>query len=332
MSEPRASDRRADEAARPRSSDTAFSPAPARARTTVASPDPARRAFLRAAALGTAGVGALAGGLVPVEAEAQRAAMPDDGLGDFALLNLVLSLEHLQFELYNHALHGSVDLGPAFSGSAPGEVIGGGPMTGVGEDLAALVAECADLEARHITVLRAFFDGYGRSAVDRPAIDFVGGFRPFAGAAGGLGGAASPFASADALILCALLVEDIAVSAYTTILERVVDPNVRTVLHRVTPAEGYQAGALRMLARQRGLAAEARAIAALEARLRGTEVIDPGAGSGVIADAIPTDFSGFIPADDLGATLGALYAGRGRSGGGGFFPEGIVIGADGRRI
>ncbi|ORE95511.1 dessication-related protein pcc13-62 precursor [Stappia sp. 22II-S9-Z10] len=277
---------------------------------------------------------ALAGAPLVADMLASSAAAqtsPDDGLGDFALLNVVLSLEYLQFELFNSAINGAVDLGAAFRGANPGSVTGEGPVPDLSGEAAALVAEGADLEARHIMVLRAFMEGYGRRPVDRPALDLTASVTLLAPAGSRL--ARSPFAGTDALFTTLLLVEEVAVGVYAAIVQRAADPNVRTVMLQILAAEGYQGGALRTLMRQRGLSDAAAAVTRIvDTRgglTEGGAVAETGLGDAAVANLVPADTSGFILPRRLSTALRVLYGGDAP---GGFFPAGILIAPGGRRI
>jgi hypothetical protein len=129
--------------------------------------------------------------------------MKDEDIFQFAL-----NLEYMEAEYYLRATTGK-GIDAADLGSSPGEVKGGRKVNFQSKAIREFADELAENELAHVRFYRKTL---GSQAVDRPAIDFEGGFAAVAKAAGVPD--FDPFANDMNFLLGGMLFEDVGLTAY----------------------------------------------------------------------------------------------------------------------
>lgn len=277
--------------------------------------DAGRRAFLRSSALGIAGAGALASGLLPPsEAHAQA-------ISDAAIFNFALNSEYLESEYYLRGSRGTGLDGSLITGIGTlGDVRGGSQVPFQDRVLANFFSEVAGDELAHVRLLRSLLGG---GAIARPAINLNESFTIAARAAGIINDQQTfnPFADQIGFLLGSFLLVDVGVSAYAGSSGALSDPNNIGVAGRILAVEGYHAGTTRAQCYIRGLFSQTQAISNVRNRLDGPEDSDQGIGDATNANITPTDGNGLGPARTPQQVLAILYE-NGALQPGGFLPNG----------
>lgn len=266
---------------------------------------------------------------LPRAARAQPGAQPrrpqrDAFDVDQELLTFALNLEYLEAEYYNRGVFGrSLEEEGIDVGRNPGAVRGGSQVRFSRRDLRDFAAELAFNETGHVKLYR---QALGSRAVDRPPIDFVGGFNQ-AGRAAGLippGGSFDPFANEMNFFLGGMLFEDAGVTAYVGASPLVTDEGLRDVIAGVLAAESYHMGMVRTLLYQMGPPAwdAANAISEARDRLDGTPNIDQGIRVDQRANIVPTDDLGVVFSRTPRQLLNIVFLQPGAMVGG-FYPRGF---------
>jgi hypothetical protein len=154
------------------------------------------------------GIVALGAGAALVRVAGPSPAFAQD-VSDEDIFRFALNLEFMETEYY---LRGTTGRGidSADAGSGAGEVVGGKQVTFDTPAIGEFMREVAENELAHVRFYRRTL---GSNAVDRPAIDFDGGFKNVAEAAG-LGPDFDAFANEMNFVLGGMLFEDVGVTAY----------------------------------------------------------------------------------------------------------------------
>lgn len=273
-----------------------------------------RRAFLRAAGFGFAGVALAAG---PTRAVAQETSSPSDA----DILNFALNLEYLEAEFYLRAAYGRGLSADDIDGAGTlGPVRGGRAVRFRSAAVRSYAREIARDEEAHVRFLRA---GLGDARQARPRIDFRGAFTAAARAAGLVGPMQTfdAFANETNFLLAAFIFEDVGVTAYKGAARFLQDKDLLEAAAGILAVEAYHAGEIRTLLHQRRLIREAQAISNLRDSVDGASDLDQGVRRNRQANIVPTDGNGIAYSRSPEQVLRIVYLG-GESGGG-FFPDGL---------
>jgi len=279
-----------------------------------------RRRFLRAAGIGTLGVGA-----VSVLGAPEAFAQDTSGPSDAAILNFALNLEYLEAEFYARAVTGAGLPESITNGTGTKGVVTGGSKVDFqkGSKIAAYAAEIAKDEKEHVIFLRT---ALGSAAVARPAIDLDASFKAAAKAAG-LGDNFSPYDSELHFLLGAFIFEDVGVTAYKGAAPLISNKTYLGAAAGILAAEAYHAGLIRTTLYAMGVDAQGAAGKISDARdsLDGSTDLDQGiAGSSdAISNIVPLDSNGIAFGRTPGQVLNIVYLNPGTVTKGGFFPGGV---------
>jgi len=270
---------------------------------------------LAALGLGTALAGRRS---TPGAAQSTPVAGPID---DDAIFTFVLNLEYLEAEYY---LRGTTGQGIADTdvGDNPGAVTGGSLVPFATDAIRQFTEEVAGNELAHV---RYYREALGAKAIDRPAIDFTGGFAAV-GQAAGFGANFSPFTDELNFLLGGMLFEDVGVTGYKGATPLITDKTKQGDIAGILAVEAYHMGMARSQLYQAGPTAQQAANAITLAR--GTLNDDPSIEQGVVVDG----HANFVPSDDRGIAftrtpqqvlqIAYLTTKTGVTSGG-FFPNGV---------
>ena len=284
-----------------------------------------RRAFLRAAGMGTAlaAVAAVSSG----EAQAQGAKSGDY---DVAILNFALNLEYLEAEFYQRAVYG-ISLPRNITtgiGTQGGGVRGGSKVPFKNAVVQDLAAEIANDEKNHVIFLR---NALGGKAVAEPVISLDTSFQAL-GAAAGLPSSFNPYADDTSFLLAAYVFEDVGVTAYNGAAPFITSKAYLGAAASILGVEAYHASTIRtmLFAQQSQFNNNATAlISALRAKLsQANDDQGIGANQSTLdggfpspANIVPTDPNSLVFARTPRQVLNVVYGGIGVSKGV-FFPDG----------
>jgi hypothetical protein len=238
--------------------------------------------------LAALGVGtALAGKgstLVAAQSTPVAAAIDDD-----AIFTFVLNLEYLEAEYY---LRGTTGQGIAATdvGDNPGPVTGGSLVPFATDAIRQFAEELAANELAHV---RYYREALGATAIDRPAIDFTGGFAAV-GQAAGFGDAFNPFSDELNFLLGGMLFEDVGVTGYKGAAPLIKDKTRLEDIAGILAVEAYHMGMARSQLYEAGPTAQqaANAVTAARATLNGDPTIEQG--------VVVNGHANFVPSDDRG--------------------------------
>lgn len=182
-----------------------------------------RRRFLSCASIaGTAAITVGCGDPTPyVDAATQP---------EIDTLNFALNIEYLQATIYSYVVTGK-DLDSSLTGGGPAPTGAPGQLTFPNQQIADLFAEIYFDEISHVSALRTAV-GSGL-AIARPQLNL----------------SAITAINASNIIPIARLLEDVGVTAYAGIMAKLSSNNA-TALAQMLAAEGFHAGALRLIAIQ----------------------------------------------------------------------------------
>jgi len=276
-----------------------------------------RRRFLRAAGIGTLGVGA-----VSVLGAPEAFAQDTGGPSDAAILNFALNLEYLEAEFYARAVTGAGLPDSITNGTgSKGGVTGGRAVAFKDPVIKAYATEIAKDEKEHVTFLRT---ALGSAAVARPAIDLDASFKAAATAAG-IPGSFDPYASDLNFLLAAFIFEDVGVTAYKGAAPLISNKTYLGAAAGILAAEAYHAGLIRTTLYAMGVDAQGAAGKISDARdsLDGPSDLDQGIAVGGAANIVPLDSNGIAFGRTPGQVLNIVYLNPGTVTKGGFFPNGV---------
>jgi hypothetical protein len=279
-----------------------------------------RRRALQGLAIAGAGVTLIGSGRAAQAAqEATPVATPE--ITDEALMTFVLNLEYLEAEYYLRGTTGA-GIDELDIGADPGEVTGGSQVTFETAAFAEFAAELAANELAHVLYYREVL---GEMAIDRPTIDFTGGFAAVAEAAG-LGADFDPFSGEISFFLGGMLFEEVGVTGYKGATPLIQDKVVLEDVAGVLAVEAYHMGMVRSLLYQAGeeAIAAANAIAAARGAVNGLPEIEQGIEVDGQANVVPSDERGIAFSRTAQQVLQIVYLTpeTGVSSGG-FFPNGV---------
>src|SRR5215208_6283241 len=276
-----------------------------------------RHTFQGLAALG---IGTALGGQwrTPVAAQSTPVAGPID---DDAIFTFVLNLEYLEAEYY---LLGTTGQGIAATdvGDNPGVVTGGSLVPFATDAIRQFAEELAGNELAHV---RYYREALGAKAIDRPAIDFTGGFAAV-GLAAGFGDTFNPFTDELNFLLGGMLFEDVGVTGYKGATPLIKNKTKQGDIAGILAVEAYHMGMARSHLYEAGPTAQqaANAVTAARATLNGDPTIEQG--------VVVNGHANFVPSDDRGIAfsrtpqqvlqIAYLTPETGVSSGG-FYPDGV---------
>jgi hypothetical protein len=275
-----------------------------------------RRRFLRAAGIGTLGVGAVSVLGAP-EAFAQSS-----GPSDAAILNFALNLEYLEAQFYAIAATGTPLPDSILGGTGTkGAVSGGRAVKFSDPKIKAYAEEIAKDEKEHVVFLRT---ALGSAAVAQPAIDIDASFKAAAKAAG-LGDNFDPYASDLNFLLGAFVFEDVGVTAYKGAAPLISNKTYLGAAAGILAAEAYHAALIRTTLYSMGVDAQGAAgkISAARDSLDGPGSDDQGIGNASASNIVPLDSNGLAFGRTPGQVLNIVYLNPGTVTKGGFFPNGV---------
>ena len=274
-----------------------------------------RRRFLRAAGLGTLGMGAA----VMTAGIPDAAAAP--AISDGAILNFALNLEYLEAEFYQRAVYGQGLPDDLVGGvGTPGPVSGGRAVPFSDPVVRGYAQEIADDERQHVAFLRS---ALGSAAVARPAIDIDASFTAAARAAGLIGpnDTFDVYASDENFLLGAFIFEDVGVTAYKGAAPLISNKTFLSAAAGILAVEAYHAGIIRTTLFNKGLQAPANSISDARRSLDGPG--DQGITSATGApNLVPADGDGIAFGRTPGEVLNITYLTPKAVTSGGFFPAG----------
>jgi len=274
-----------------------------------------RRRFLRAAGIGTLGVGA-ASVLGAPEAFAQDSQGPSDA----AILNFALNLEYLEAEFYAVATTGS-GLPDSLTGGTgnKGGVTGGRAVPFKTQAIKQYAQEIAGDEKDHVTFFRK---ALGSAAVARPAINLDASFAAAAKAAG-IKGTFDPYADELSFLLAAFVFEDVGVTAFKGAAPLISNKTYLSAAAGVLAVEAYHAGLIRTTLFNMGAQDPAGLISKARGSLDGVGSDDQGILVNGTANIVPTDENGIAFGRTPGHVLNIVYLTPKVATSGGFFPNGV---------
>jgi len=276
-----------------------------------------RRRFLRAAGIGTLGVGA-ASVLGAPEAFAQGSQGPSDA----AILNFALNLEYLEAEFYAVATTGSGLPDSITNGTGTkGGVTGGKAVPFKTPAIKQFAQEIAKDEKEHVVFLRTALGG---SAVSRPAIDLKASFAAAAKAAG-LGDGFDPYKDELSFLLGAFVFEDVGVTAYKGAAPLISNKTYLGAAAGILAVEAYHASLIRTTLYGLGMPAQdgANAISKARGSLDGVGSDDQGISVNGTSNIVPSDENGLAFGRTPGHVLNIVYLTPSVATSGGFFPNGV---------
>jgi len=254
----------------------------------------------------------------PGAAQSTPVAGPID---DDAIFTFVLNLEYLEAEYYLRGTTGQ-GIADADVGDNPGAVTGGSLVPFATDAIRQFTEEVAGNELAHV---RYYREALGDNAIDRPTIDFTGGFAAV-GQAAGFGANFSPFSDELNFLLGGMLFEDVGVTGYKGATPLIKDKTKQGDIAGILAVEAYHMGMARSQLYQAGPTAQQAANAITLAR--GTLNNDPSIEQGVVVDG----HANFVPSDDRGIAftrtpqqvlqIAYLTSETGVTSGG-FFPDGV---------
>jgi len=242
-------------------------------------------------------------------------------IDDDAIFTFVLNLEYLEAEYYLRGTTGQ-GIADADVGDNPGPVTGGSLVPFATDAFRQFTEEVAANELAHV---RYYREALGDQAIDRPAIDFTGGFAAV-GQAAGFGDTFNPFADELNFLLGGMLFEDVGVTGYKGAAPLITDKARLEDIAGILAVEAYHMGMARSQLYQAGPTAQqaANAITVARATLNG----DPSIEQGVVVDG----HANFVPSDDRGIAftrtpqqvlqIAYLTSETGVTSGG-FYPDGV---------
>ncbi|MEI9425010.1 ferritin-like domain-containing protein [Mesorhizobium sp. Cs1299R1N1] len=270
----------------------------------------------RALKFGLGATLASAAGIVPgMPAHAQ------DDVKDEDIFRFALNLEYMEAEYYLRGTTGK-GIDSSDAGSKPGEVVGGKQVSFETPALAEFMREVAENELAHVRFYRKTL---GSEAVDRPAIDFDGGFAAVAKAAS-LGADFDPFANQMNFVLGGMLFEDVGVTAYAGAATVLKKKEFLAAAAGILAVEAYHMGMARSSLYRMGEKAwrAANAISDARDKLDGPEDKDQGIYVDGKANFVPSTPDGIAFTRTPQEVLRIVYL-TDRSGvsKGGFYPNGM---------
>lgn len=255
---------------------------------------------------------------------AKAAPATPDGV-DGLIGNFALNLEYMEAEFYTRGVTGQSITEQGIKVGEKAGAVNGGQKVGFSKPIFAdYAAELALNERAHVKYYR---DVLGKSAVDRPAIDFIGGFTGAAQAAGLIpsGQTMDPFANETNFFLCGMLFEDVGITAYHGAAPLISDKTFLAAAAGILAVEAYHMGLVRGLLFEAGAEARRSANAISDARdiLDGPEEdLDQGIEVNGKPNIVPCDSNGIAfarkPRQVANIVFGKVDATKG-----GFYPNGM---------
>jgi hypothetical protein len=246
--------------------------------------------------------------------------------GDFdsKILTFALNLEYMEAEYYSRGATGEgLDSQGVDTGKNPGEVRGGRKVNFTSEAYQDYADELAFNETAHVKFYRQTL---GSKAVDRPAIDFEGGFNAAAAAAGLIrqGETFDPFANEINFFLGGMLFEDTGVTAYRGAAKLLTNKEFVSAAAGILAVEAYHMGMVRSLLYECGADARKMANAVSDARdkLDGGKDLDQGIEVKGKANIVPCDDNGICFERTPRQVLNIVYL-KENATQGGFYPNGM---------
>src|SRR5215212_8674247 len=254
--------------------------------------------------------------LVAAQSTPAAAAIDDD-----AIFTFVLNLEYLEAEYYLRGTTGQ-GIADADVGDNPGPVTGGSLVPFATDAIRQFAEELAGNELAHV---RYYREALGDQAIDRPAIDFTGGFAAV-GQTAGFGDTFNPFTDELNFLLGGMLFEDVGVTGYKGATPLIRDKTKQGDIAGILAVEAYHMGMARSLLYQAGPTAQQAANAITVARgvLNGMPEIEQGIEVDGRANFVPSDERGIAFTRTPQQVLQIVYLTpeTGVSSGG-FFPNGV---------
>jgi hypothetical protein len=212
-------------------------------------------------------------------------AYAQDEVTDEDIFRFALNLEYMEAEYYLRGTTGK-GIDESDAGSKPGEVVGGKQVTFDTPAIGKFLQEVAENELAHVRFYRKTL---GKDAVDRPAIDFDGGFKAVAEAAG-LGADFDPFGNEMNFLLGGMLFEDVGVTAYAGAATKLQKKENLAAAAGILAVEAYHMGMARSQLYRMGEKAWTAANAVSDARdkIDGPEDKDQGIHMDGKANIVPS--------------------------------------------
>lgn len=277
----------------------------------------ARRQSLQGLAL--FGIGAAVAGLHrSTPALAQKAAPAN--LKDEDIFRFALNLEYMEAEYYLRATTGK-GIDSADLGSSPGSVKGGRKVSFRNKEIGEFAEELAENELAHVRFYRKTLGG---QAVDRPAIDFEGGFAAVAKAAGLP--EFDPFANDMNFLLGGMLFEDVGVTGYAGAAPLLEKKEFVEAAAAILAVEAYHMGMARSQLYAMGEKAQkaANAVSAARDKLDGPQDKDQGIERNGKANIVPATPDGMVFRRTPQEVLRIVYlTDKAGVNSGGFYPSGM---------
>lgn len=247
-----------------------------------------RRSLQGLAALGAGAALATQRWGVPAAAQGTPEAVAID---DDAIFTFVLNLEYLEAEYYLRGTTGE-GISAEHIGANPGEVTGGSLVPFATDAIRQFAEELAGNELAHVLYYR---EALGADAIDRPAIDFTGGFAAV-GQAAGFGDNFNPFTDELNFLLGGMLFEDVGVTGYKGATPLITDKDRQGDIAGVLAVEAYHMGMARSHLYEAGPTAQEAANAITVARgvLNGMPEIEQGVVVDGHANFVPSDARGIV--------------------------------------
>lgn len=240
---------------------------------------------------------------------------------DEDIFQFALNLEYMEAEYYLRGTQGK-GLEAGDVGADPGKVVGGDKVPFKSKTIQSFLEEVAENELAHVRFYRKTL---GKSAVDRPAIDFNAGFSAAAKGAG-LGDNFNAFENEMNFLLGGMLFEDVGVTAYAGAATALKEKAHLEAAAGILAVEAYHMGMARSQLYEMGEEAWKAANALSDARdkLDGPEDKDQGIRVDGKANIVPSNSDGIAfrrtPQEVLHIVYLSAQPGVSK---GGFYPNGM---------
>jgi hypothetical protein len=265
------------------------------------------------------GAGAAITGLQRPPAAYAQAASPSE-IKDEDIFQFALNLEYMEAEYYLRATTGK-GIEAADIGSDAGGVNGGRKVSFQSKAISEFAEELAENELAHVRFYRKTL---GSQAVARPTIDFEGGFKAVAKAAGLP--EFDPFANDMNFLLGGMLFEDVGVTGYAGAAPLLQKKEFVEAAAAILAVEAYHMGMARSQLYQMGDKAQkaANAVSTARDKIDGPEDKDQGIERNGKANLVPATPDGMVFRRTPQEVLRIVYlTDKAGVDSGGFYPKGM---------